>query len=47
MLTREKPKTLKEMGIRLCQFRQGCQFFQCYCDEKSAMAAINFVRFLD
>lgn len=40
-------KTLKDMGIRLCQFRKGCQLFECYCDAKEAVAALNFVRFLD
>lgn len=38
---------LKELKIRLCQFRKGCHFFECYCDEKEAIAALNFVRFLD
>jgi hypothetical protein len=40
-------KTLKELGIRLAQFRKGCQFFECYCNESEAIAALNFVRFLD
>jgi hypothetical protein len=40
-------KSLKDLRIRLCQFRKGCQLWECYLDEREAMAALNFVRFLD
>lgn len=33
---------------RLCQFRKSdCELFSCYCTERQAYAALNFVRFLD
>lgn len=34
-------------ALRLCLFRQGCQTFTCYCTEREAWAALNFIRFLD
>jgi hypothetical protein len=35
--------------IRLCKFwRVGeCQTFTCHCTEREALAALNFIRFLD
>lgn len=31
---------------RWAQFRKGCQLFECYLEEREAIAALNFVRFL-
>lgn len=38
---------LKDKGIRLALFRKGGSFFECYVSEEDAIAALNFVRFLD
>lgn len=33
--------------LRLCLFRKQSQTFECYCYEDEAIAALNFIRFLD